>query len=51
VTAAAERTGTESVTDPIAAAREQVLERGVGLGEEQVLEILRLPDKKFGFLG
>src|ERR1044071_9429052 len=46
VTAAAERTGTESVSDPIAAAREQVLERGAGLDEKQLLEILRLPDDR-----
>jgi biotin synthase len=46
VTAAAERTGTTASTDPIAAAREQVLERGVGLNEEQVLEILTLDDDR-----
>ena len=46
MTAAAERTGTESVSDPLAAAREQVLERGVGLDEEQLLEILRLDDDR-----
>src|SRR4051812_11971227 len=46
VTAAAERTETTVTTDPLAAAREQVLERGVGLTEEQLLDILRLDDDR-----
>jgi len=33
-------------TDILAVARDQVLERGEGLREEQVLEILRLPDEQ-----
>jgi biotin synthase len=32
--------------DILAVAREQVLEQGVGLGEPQVLEVLRLPDDR-----
>ncbi|MFC6088964.1 biotin synthase BioB [Saccharothrix lopnurensis] len=32
--------------DVLGTAREQVLERGVGLSEEQVLQILRLPDER-----
>ncbi|MEU4803272.1 biotin synthase BioB [Actinosynnema sp. NPDC023587] len=32
--------------DVLGVAREQVLERGVGLSEEQVLEVLRLPDDR-----
>ncbi|OLF04386.1 biotin synthase BioB [Actinophytocola xinjiangensis] len=51
MTAAAERTGadrdsTGDSTDVLALAREQVLERGVGLDEARVLEILRLPDDR-----
>jgi biotin synthase len=42
VTAAAERT----TTDVLSEAREQVLERGVGLDEAQVLRVLRLPDDR-----
>ncbi|MGW5050139.1 biotin synthase BioB [Actinokineospora sp. NPDC004072] len=42
MTAAAERT----TTDVLAVAREQVLERGVGLDEAQVLQVLRLPDER-----
>jgi biotin synthase len=34
------------VSDVLEAARQQVLERGVGLGQDQVLEILRLPDDR-----
>lgn len=33
-------------TDVLAVAREQVLERGVGLGEQQVLDVLRLGDDR-----
>jgi biotin synthase len=33
-------------TDVLAYAREQVLENGVGLGEAEVLELLRLPDDR-----
>nr|WP_051767734.1 biotin synthase BioB [Amycolatopsis vancoresmycina] len=33
-------------TDVLALAREQVLENGVGLGEQQVLDVLRLPDDR-----
>ena len=40
MTAAGER------TDVLAEAREQVLERGAGLSEEQVLAVLRLPDDR-----
>ncbi|MFT7838222.1 biotin synthase BioB [Saccharothrix sp. BKS2] len=32
--------------DVLGTAREQVLERGVGLSEEQVLQVLRLPDER-----
>lgn len=42
MTAAAERT----TTDVLSEAREQVLERGVGLDEAQVLRVLRLPDDR-----
>ncbi|GGS38113.1 biotin synthase BioB [Actinokineospora fastidiosa] len=42
MTAAAERT----TTDVLVVAREQVLERGVGLDEAQVLQVLRLPDER-----
>ncbi len=42
MTAAAERT----TTDVLSEAREQVLERGVGLDEGQVLRVLRLPDDR-----
>ncbi len=34
------------MTDILEIAREQVLQRGEGLGEEQVLEVLRLPDER-----
>jgi biotin synthase len=34
------------MTDVLAAAREQVLTRGKGLAEPQVLEVLRLPDER-----
>jgi biotin synthase len=34
------------VSDVLEAAREQVLERGEGLGQDQVLEVLRLPDDR-----
>jgi biotin synthase len=33
-------------TDVLAYAREHVLENGVGLGEAEVLEVLRLPDDR-----
>jgi biotin synthase len=47
VTAAAERTKADHTPgDPLAVAREQVLERGVGLDEAQVLEMLRLADDR-----
>ena len=38
-------TTTEQDLDILAAARQQVLEEGVGLSEEQVLRVLRLPDE------
>ncbi|MCP2256991.1 biotin synthase [Streptoalloteichus tenebrarius] len=45
MTAAAERTAVEpGAGDILAVAREQVLDRGEGLTEQQVLEVLRLPD-------
>ena len=34
------------MTDILDVAREQVLERGEGLSEEQILEVLRLPDER-----
>jgi biotin synthase len=34
------------VTDILATARDQVLERGIGLDEGQVLEVLQLPDER-----
>jgi len=47
VTAAAERTKADRTPgDVLAVAREQVLERGIGLDEARVLEILRLPDER-----
>ncbi|HWN26569.1 MAG TPA: biotin synthase BioB, partial [Actinomycetospora sp.] len=48
MTAADERTEVDRETgaDVLAAAREQVLERGVGLTEAQVLEVLRLPEDR-----
>ncbi|GLZ42130.1 biotin synthase BioB [Actinokineospora sp. NBRC 105648] len=46
MTAAAERTDDRATTDVLAAAREQVLDRGVGLTEEQVLTVLRLADDR-----
>ncbi|WP_407655665.1 biotin synthase BioB [Amycolatopsis rhabdoformis] len=36
----------QDTSDVLAVAREQVLERGVGLSEEQVLAVLRLPDER-----
>jgi biotin synthase len=38
-------TSTTEQTDILAVAREQVLERGVGLDEAQILAVLRLPDE------
>jgi len=47
VTNAATRpTGSSEAADILAQAREQVLERGEGLGREQVLDVLRLPDDR-----
>ncbi|WP_073481481.1 biotin synthase BioB [Streptoalloteichus hindustanus] len=47
MTAAAERTAVEpGAPDILTVAREQVLERGEGLTEPQVLEVLRLPDDR-----
>lgn len=47
MTAAAERTKADRAPgDPLAVAREQVLERGEGLGEARVLELLRLPEDR-----
>ncbi|WP_424185637.1 biotin synthase BioB [Actinokineospora sp. G85] len=47
MTAAAERTQDANLAEDILAiAREQVLERGVGLAEEQVLAVLRLADDR-----
>ncbi|WP_235926557.1 biotin synthase BioB [Actinokineospora pegani] len=47
MTAAAERTQDANLAgDILAIAREQVLERGVGLAEEQVLAVLRLADDR-----
>ncbi|HEX2131776.1 MAG TPA: biotin synthase BioB [Actinophytocola sp.] len=47
MTAAAERTKADRTPgDVLAVAREQVLERGIGLDEARVLEILRLPDER-----
>ena len=37
---------TQAATDVLGVAREQVLERGVGLTQEQVLEVLQLPDDR-----
>jgi biotin synthase len=37
---------TDAVTDVLSVAREQVLERGEGLGYEQLVEVLRLPDEQ-----
>jgi biotin synthase len=45
VTAAAERTHVETA-DVLAVAREQVLEQGVGLSEDQVLAVLNLGDDR-----
>lgn len=41
-------TGTDGLNDPdiVALAREQVLERGEGLSQDQVLQVLRLPDDR-----
>ncbi|GAA2984379.1 biotin synthase BioB [Actinokineospora diospyrosa] len=48
MTAAAERTHDSTIeADVLAVAREQVLERGVGLSQEQVLAVLRLADDRF----
>ena len=38
------------MSDILATAREQVLDRGVGLDEAQVLEVLELPDERVGDL-
>ncbi|HEY0454487.1 biotin synthase BioB [Actinophytocola sp.] len=47
MTAAAERTKADRTPgDPLAVAREQVLERGEGLDEAQILEMLRLPEDR-----
>ncbi|SDC28983.1 biotin synthase BioB [Actinokineospora iranica] len=47
MTAAAERTHDSATNDDVlAVAREQVLDRGVGLSEEQVLRVLRLGDDR-----
>ncbi|GAB3466179.1 biotin synthase BioB [Actinophytocola sediminis] len=47
MTAAAERTDANHASaDVLAVAREQVLERGAGLDQARVLEILRLPDDR-----
>ncbi|WP_018684528.1 biotin synthase BioB [Actinokineospora enzanensis] len=45
MTAAAERTQ-ENATDVLAVARDQVLDRGVGLTRDQVLAVLRLGDER-----
>ena len=37
---------TELLTDVLATAREQVLDRGVGLSQEQALQCLQLPDER-----
>ena len=37
---------TQATTDVLGVAREQVLERGEGLSQEQVLEVLQLPDDR-----
>ncbi|MBN9636734.1 MAG: biotin synthase BioB [Actinobacteria bacterium] len=37
---------TQAATDVLGVAREQVLERGDGLNQEQVLEVLQLPDDR-----
>ncbi|TXH15409.1 MAG: biotin synthase BioB [Mycobacterium sp.] len=37
---------TQAATDVLGVAREQVLERGEGLSQEQVLEVLQLPDDR-----
>ncbi len=37
---------TQAATDVLGVAREQVLERGEGLNQEQVLEVLQLPDDR-----
>ena len=39
-------TGEETREDVLAVAREQVLERGVGLTEDQVLAVLSLPTER-----
>jgi biotin synthase len=46
LTATAPPAGEGAPTDILAAARAQVLERGEGLGESQILECLRLPDDR-----
>ena len=37
---------TQADLDVLASAREQVLERGEGLSQQQVLEVLQLPDDR-----
>ena len=37
---------TQAATDVLGVAREQVLERGEGLDQSQVLEVLQLPDDR-----
>ena len=37
---------TQAATDVLGVAREQVLERGEGLNQEQVLEVLQLPARR-----
>jgi biotin synthase len=46
VTQAATRPTTDSATDILAVARQQVLDRGEGLNREQVLKVLQLPDAR-----
>ncbi|WP_026423678.1 biotin synthase BioB [Actinokineospora inagensis] len=46
MTAAAERTQHSSTEDVLAVAREQVLDRGTGLSQEQVLAVLELADDR-----
>ena len=44
--AATRPTSDTDSTDILAVARRQVLERGEGLGQQQVLEVLQLPDER-----
>jgi biotin synthase len=46
LTTPAPRTSADATTDILAVARAQVLERGEGLGERQILECLTLPDDR-----